>query len=238
MTRIAVATFLRMVLTVLVTLAAVLVLPTAAHAADAVPTAAPPAPVEYSTDGVTWSATPPASVFPTSWMPVPGASTTATLYIRAARPGNTVVAVYAGNAASTDPVLLASTAVAGPDGEDVSLSSIPTCRALAPQTVLAEGAVVGIPLTVSLAPDLTTAQDTALRMDILVDLSDTGVPTLVGGCPVNPDILAAFPGGTSQSALGGTGGEVPVVTVAAAAGVVACGLVACAIALSMRRRES
>jgi len=164
--------------------------------------------VEYSLDGVTWSATPPASVFPVSWQPVPGSEATATLHLRAVRPGHTVVGVYSGSAASSDPVLLAGTTVTDAAGRTSRLDVLATdCSLVAPQAVLAQGQSLTVPLTVAISPTLTQAQNATLRLSLLIDLSDTGVPTLASGCPVDARILAAFPGSGTSAMLGRTGTE-------------------------------
>jgi len=186
---------------------------TAAHAAA-------PA-VEYSLDGVHWSAQPPASVFDASWVPVPGSSRTASLYLRSARPGDTIVGVYAGGAAASDPALLSATTVQAAGGESLPLSELGDCRALASQAVLGAGDTLRVPLAVAVDPELTAGQEAALELSLLIDLSDTGVPTLAGGCPVDPAIIAAFPGASAPSTaparpLADTGADAPIGWLAAA----------------------
>jgi len=186
---------------------------TAAHAAA-------PA-VEYSLDGLHWSAQPPTSVFDGSWVPVPGSSRTASVYLRSVRSGDTIVGVYAGKAAASDAGLLVATTVQGADGEPLPLSTLGDCRALASQSVLGEGDTLQVPLTVAVDPELTTGQEAGLELSLLIDLSDTGVPTLAGGCPVDPAIIAAFPGAAAPSAasarpLADTGTDTPVGWLAAA----------------------
>lgn len=195
--------------------------PTAAHAADTA--------VEYSTDGVSWSASPPASVFPSTWVPVPGSSIASTLYVRSVRPGNTVVGVYAANAASSDRDLLTATRITGAGGTGSSLADLGSCTAVSAQTVLAEGQVLTVPLTLALAADLTGGQRATLGLDLLIDLSETGVPTLSNGCPVDPEIVAAFPAPLptqAPAALPPTGAAFPVAPLVAALALLAGGVAA------------
>lgn len=217
------------ILATLFVVAALVLAPAAVHAADA--------PVEYSTDGVSWSASPPASVFPSTWVPVPGSSIASTLYVRSVRPGNMVVGVYAANAASSDRDLLTAARVTGAGGTGFSLAELGSCSALSAQTVLAEGHVLAVPLTLALAADLTGGQRATLGLDLLIDLSDTGVPTLSNGCPVDPEIVAAFPGPAavqSPAPLPSTGAAFPVVPLVAALALLAGGVAA----LFARRRRS
>ena len=189
----------------------------------ALPAAAADSEVEYSTDGVVWSASPPPAVFPASWQPVPGSTTTATLYVRAARPGTTVVGVYAGAPASSDPQLLAATTLAGATGPATALDGLGACTAVADQAVLAEGEVLAVPITIAFSPALTDGRGASLALDLLVDLSDTGVPVLPGGCPVDPEIIAAFPAASAER-LTTTGQTLPWELLLAAAAVLIGGL--------------
>jgi hypothetical protein len=184
--------------------------------------------VEYSLDGTTWSATPPASVFPASWQPIPGSSGTATLHVRATRPGHTVVGVYSGSAVASDPALLAGITLTDATGAATPLDALSSsCALVASQVVLAQNQSVAVPLAIALDPSLAQGRSATLRLDLLIDLSDTGVPTLPNGCPVDPEILAAFPG-QGTGVLGRTGGEPPVLALAAGVALTLGGAVALA----------
>lgn len=155
------------------------------------------APLQYSVDGVHWSASPPDSLFP-GWMPVPGASRTAMLHLLSTRPGETVVAVYAGSASGTDDGLLEATSIASGDAE-VSLSALVTgaassCVPLGAQAVLRSGEALVVPVTFRVSSELTTGRQESVGLDLLVAMSDTGPTVLSNGCPVDPEIIAAFPG--------------------------------------------
>lgn len=149
-------------------------------------------PMEYSLDGQHWSATPPDSIFPASWRPVPGSSVTATLYLRSTRSENTIVGVYAGPTSSSSAALLAHTSLTSA-GRKVPLTRHPGCVQVTPQRMLGHGQTMAVPLTLAIDPQLTTAQDATLSTDLELAFSDTGVTTLPGHCPVAPALVNAFP---------------------------------------------
>ncbi|MGK9147664.1 hypothetical protein KXS11_08580 [Plantibacter flavus] len=156
------------------------------------------APLLYSADGVNWSPTPPASLFP-GWRPVPGDSRTATLHVQSTRPGDTIVAVYAGRASGSDPELLQHTRVSS-GSTDLSLDTLVdgpvstgTCALLGTQSVLRPGEQLSVPVTFSISADLGAAQGASVGLGLLVALSETGPIALSNGCPVDAEIIAAFP---------------------------------------------
>jgi hypothetical protein len=222
----------------------------AATALAAAPASAAEAPaVEYSTDGTAWSATPPASLFPADWAPAPGDSRATTLYLRATRPGDTILAVFVGNASATDPAILAGASLRSSAGE-VTLSDT-GCADVVPQTVLAQGDVAEVPLTLALSPDLTAGAGGGLGFDLLVDLSETGPATLAGGCPVSPQVIAAIAARTPPSVAGssaspapgggqplaGTGADTPIGLFAAAAVMLVGGILVHAVSRTRPRRS-
>jgi hypothetical protein len=184
--------------------------------------------ISYSLDGITWSSTPPESVIPAGWIPVPSSSRTGTLHLRAERPGLTLVALFAGSARSNSPSLLAGTSVMGAGGAPVTISESPTCSALAPQVALREGETVTIPLTVSLDAGLTDGENAALSFDMLLALSDTASIPLSNGCPVDPTLIPLFPGTTPQAVgepLLRTGSEIPFLLILAGLAAITAGVV-------------
>jgi hypothetical protein len=165
----------------------------AAHAENA------PLPLRYSLDGRHWTSVPPSSLFPAGWRPVPGAAIRATLYLRSTRSERTIVGVYAGPASASAAALLAHTSLTG-DGHRVPLSSHPGCALVVRQRVLAHGDTMAVPLTLAVDPALTSARGATLNVDLELALSDTGVATLPGHCPVAPALVHAFPPPDSPSA--------------------------------------
>lgn len=171
----------------------------AAHAEDA------PLPLTYSLDGQHWSSSPPGSIFPAGWRPVPGASVQATLYLRSTRAEQTIVGVYAGPATASSATLLAHTTLTGA-GRQVSLTASPGCALVVPQRVLAYGETLAVPLTIAVSPALTVGQGAMVNVGLEFALSDTGATTLPGHCPVAPVIVHAFPPpGAPVSTLPNTG---------------------------------
>ena len=80
----------------------------------ALPAAAAPGDIEYSTDGgTTWSATPPASVFPASYRMVPGDTLARQLLIRSDRVEDTYFFATISKKGTADPVLSQLKAVQG-----------------------------------------------------------------------------------------------------------------------------
>jgi hypothetical protein len=204
--------------------------PAAASVADS--------PVEYSTDGATWSPVAPAALFPPGTTLAPGTTRSATLFVRATRPGETIVGVFAGNASASDPALLSAAAVSRAGGAAVALDA--GCTEVAPQAVLATGQVLEIPLTVGLDAGLTSGAGGSLGFDLLLDLSEPGPVVLSNGCPVDPTIVAAFAdrpasGATARVELPATGGLVPLEGLVLGAALFAGGAVAVAVGLRRGR---
>jgi hypothetical protein len=214
----------------------VLVAPLPASAADAS--------VEYSTDGTTWSTTAPGGLFPAGTTIAPGITRTATLYVRALRPGDTIVGLFLGNAGASDPALLSAARVTTDGGAAVPLDG-DRCVSILPQTVLAQGQVLTIPLHVGLDPDLTTGSGTGggLGFDLLLELSEPGPLVLADGCPIAPEIVAAFAGRLDVGAPSplqrhpGTGGEFPAEGVLLGVALFAGGAIALGVGLRAGRRR-
>ena len=159
--------------------------------------------VEYRLSGGTWSAAPPA-LFDSTWSPVPGSSRTSTLEIRVNRPETTVVAVFVGGLAAGTPELARAATLSSGDTA-LPFEATAACTQLAPQTVRRSGEVVRVPLTLAVSPDLVAGQRTSLNFELRVSLSDTGPTLLPNGCPIDPEIVRAFPAATPVDPLATTG---------------------------------
>ncbi|WP_460775324.1 LPXTG cell wall anchor domain-containing protein [Microbacterium sp. GXF7504] len=192
--------------------------------------------LSYSLDGTTWSSSPPASLLPSGWIAVPGASQRATLHLRAERPGATLVAVFAAPAVAEDPDVIDALRVTGSGDRDVAVDGSVACSALAPQTVLQRGEAMQVPIEVALAPELTDGENVTVSLDILVALSDTGAVPLPNGCPVDPAVIPLLAGPDTGSAgiLASTGSDLPMLLGAASIAALLGG----AFAVRRRRRHT
>lgn len=187
---------------VLATIAAVLLPATAATAAD-------PLPLEFSLDGVSWSVEPPSSLLAPTVL-VPGGGVSATLYLRSIRPEQSVLSVSVANVFFSGPAIGDALTLTRTDSSGgrivVPLSAAVDCTEVLPTQLISEGQVVPVPLNLVLDPGLAgiDAQGQTAGFDIAVGLSDLDAPTLPNGCPIDPEVIPAFPDEESAA-----GGEIP-----------------------------
>lgn len=189
-----------------------------AAAPAATAASAGPLPLEYSLDGVTWSATVP-GILPADWRPVPGSTATTSLHVRSTRGADARVALYVGAAQSTSGALLEATSVTG-RLSTIELDDVDGCRALDTAS-LAQGESAVFTVTVAVAPSLMTAQETPLRFVLDASMSDPQVDPVGVGCPAaaHPETPAglAATGGSGALALLFAGGGAALVLLGAAA---------------------
>ncbi len=181
-------------------------------------------PAEFSLDGVHWTSTIP-EILPEGWQPVPGSTQTATVHVRSTRDTLSRVSLSVGAATSPSTSLLNATQVAG-RLQSVDLSTVDACRAL-DEAVLAPGESATFPLSVSVSPALTDAQQTPLSFALAATMSD---PELTAGPGCGADPIAASPD------LPATGGDAQRTAAVAAAGIAAS--LAGLWLLVRRRREA
>jgi hypothetical protein len=231
---------------VLSRLAGVLALAGVAVLTPAAPASAA-APLEYSVDGVTWSATPPASLFP-SMTVVPGDSETVTLYLRSTRGVDSVLTLVLRDATASDPIFESGLALEGNDDTGAGLpltafARIADCTAAIPPRTVAPGEVVPVTFDLAMSSALRAeqAQNAWLRFELVIGLADPGAPRDAVGCPIGSVIPGVPPGAGSGGGAAGsvavTGSDVAPRTAVVAVAVLAAGGILLLVA-RRRRREA
>lgn len=180
--------------------AAGIVVAAAVVVGTALPAAAAPGDIEYSTDGgTTWSATPPASIFPASYRMVPGDTLARQLLIRSDRVEDTYFFATINKKGTTDPVLsqgltLAATDAAGKGLAPTPFGDIQPCTTVVPPRVLRTGEIYTINLTTHLSDTLTgtQGQDAVQDFDLMLGMGDPVGALTVNGCPVDPTLIPGF----------------------------------------------
>jgi len=176
----------------------------------AAPASAATLPLEYSLDGVVWSATAPA-ILPDGWRPVPGSTLTSALHVRSSRGTDARVALYLGETSSPSRALLTATTLSGRLAT-FELSAFDGCRPL-DSAVLRPGESAVFTLTVDVSSALTEAQSTPLTIGLDASMSDVQVTPVGVGCPG----AAQQAGGDDLPATGGSVAQPLAVAGAAAA---------------------
>lgn len=186
----------------------------------ALPAAAAPGDIEYSTDGgTTWSATPPASVFPANYRMIPGDTLARQLLIRSDRVEDTYIFATISKKGTADPALsqgltLTATDAAGNGLPTTPFGEIKPCTTVVPPRVLHTGEIYTINLTAHLSGALTgtQGQSAVQDFDLMLGMGDPVGAITVNGCPVDPTTIPGFrpvpatPGGDGDG-LAGTGSD-------------------------------
>lgn len=201
------------------------------------------APLEYSSDGVTWSATPPASLFPAMTI-VPGDSRRVTLYLRSTRAVDAVLTLALRDATASDPVFENGLALEGNDDSGAGLPPTPFARiadctpAVPPRTV-SPGEVVPVTFDLAMSPALrdAQAQNAWLRFELVIGLADPDAPVDAAGCPIGSVVPGLPPatGGWDAGGVAATGSDVAPRTAVVGAVVLAAGGI---LTLLARRRRT
>jgi hypothetical protein len=159
----------------------------------AVPSArADESPLEYSTDGITWTSTPQAALFDTDLVMVPGGSTSVTLHLRSNAPSTGVldlaltnVRVSGQEAAEAFGVSATTDGGTGVDAAGVVLprtafGELGERTRVGPPLELEPGQSARLTLTIDLAADPggTGAQNSSIGLDLSIVLQDASA---VGG---------------------------------------------------------
>lgn len=201
------------------------------------------APVEYSADGVAWSPTPPASLFPAMTI-VPGDTWSVTLYLRSTRGIESVLTLALRDATASDPTFESGLALEGNDDSGAGMPStsfarIADCTEAVPPRVVATGEVVPVTFDLAMSPALQAAQaqNSWLRFELVVGLADPGAPMDAAGCPIGSVIPGVPPvaGGGGAGAVATTGSEVARRTAVVAVAVLAAGGLLTLVARRRRR---
>lgn len=220
-----------------------LALAAAGVAVTAAPASADDAnPLEYSSDGVSWSTTPLASVFPAGFAFVPGDSLSSTIYLRNNRAVTSSIVVVISDLDVSDTELgqaltLSATDFASGGWASTPIADLRNCTAIMPRRDLAPGEVVSVRIEASLDPSLTggQAQSTHARFNVLAGLADPSAPAAAAGCPTIAGVIPSLPnaGGTIAS----TGAQAPAGALMVAGMALGCGWLMI-LAARRRRRES
>jgi len=141
-----------------------------ALAAGAAPALAAEPGLEYGRDGASWSATPPAAVFPVSPELVPGGSASSVLWIRSTLdvPIDVAVAideVTSSSAAMMTGLQLAAATSRGADLPATPLADFTGCRAVGAPATLQPGESLRIEITAMLDPALSGRAATLASAD-------------------------------------------------------------------------
>lgn len=242
--------------------ALVAVLAAGAIALPAHSAAAAPLPLEFSTDGSSWSTTPPASVFPAELRIVPGDTVSSTIYLRSTRTEPTELSVLLTGVNATDPELasnltLASTPAPGAGLTATRLDRIAACTPVLVATTVQAYQTVALTITLRMSATVTgtTAQNERAYFNLVAGMSDFGGGAPVAGCGNGPVIpsLPSTGGSVGGGSAGGskgtaarprnplglpfTGAELLMPSLGVAAAAFTTGLVFVAIARRRRRTE-
>lgn len=154
--------------------------------------------LEFSTNGTTWSATAPSSLFQSSVRLSPGDSTSVTVYIRSTRPDSTTMSGAITRLASSDPSFRAMVTIGAADdtgrGWSKPASTVSACQSIFTKVHVKAYQVVPVILTLTLSRTIegATEQGSWIRFALLLGLSDAGAPTGPGGCPASGTSVPAF----------------------------------------------
>jgi hypothetical protein len=184
--------------------------------APAASASAAPTYLEFSTDGNTWSQTPPASLFSSSLRLVPGDALARTVYVRSTRSDPTALSVALADVSVSSPELgaaLSVHAVAGSSAPlDSSISALGACTPVVAAIPVARNQSIPITVSLTLATALhtTQAQNASVHFGLQIGLSDVGSPVAPNGCPQSPTTIAGTGGhlaftGSAPSRIAFTG---------------------------------
>ena len=149
--------------------------------------------LEYSTDGIVWSALPPPALFDAPPVLVPGDALSTTVWLRNATvdPGRFSVVIR--RISYDDAAFGAAVGVTGDDGAGGgmsrrALSSLGACALVIPARQLFPGESVPVTVTVDLSPGVTGAsgQDGSFSFELAVGLRSDDVSGPAYGCPGEP----------------------------------------------------
>lgn len=182
----------------------------------AAPAQAAASAVEFSADGVSWSANPLASVFPADFRYVPGDVTSSTFYVRNARSAPTSLLVVVTDVSYSDDEIGDALTVSATDFGIGGFGAKPIrlvekCAEVSTRRDLAPGEVLAVRIDVALSSTLDGAQGQLGRADfrLLVGQADREAPLTPEGCPTVGSLMPAFPGTGEASTIASTGATPP-----------------------------
>jgi hypothetical protein len=215
-------TFGAAVLSVL--MAAVLALVTVAPASATTTATAPASFLEFSTNGTSWSAAAPSSLFPGGVNLTPGDSKTATIYVRSTRTDPTTLSASMSQVVTSDPgfgaVMTIGAASALGRSWSKPASALPSCQPIFTKMLVATDQVVPLSLTLAMSPSAVgvQGQKSWIRFTLLLGLADAGAPLLSNDCPSSATAVPAFNDNGPTVAFTGTNTLYPGLTLAGFAG--------------------
>lgn len=164
--------------------------------------------LEFSRDGVTWSATPPAALFESVPVLVPGGGRTASLHIRNGHEGATRISAFVtdltwSSAAAAEVFELSAVDGRGGAFPDTGIGAIPDCTSLIPQRVLGSGQSIQLAVTVRMPHELTDDRgaNESMGFALALGLTDPVVPELET-CPREAIAVPAIPSTSTGAASG------------------------------------
>jgi hypothetical protein len=198
-------------------------------------------PLEYSTDGTTWSPIPPASLFPQGYLISPGDTESATIYLRSTRAAATTLSAAVTNLSSTDSRFSRATTFSalGPGGTSWSrnAASFGRCSPIFTAVPMVSGHALALTMAITLSTGLDAQQEQGSRLGftLLLGLADAGAPHSPGGCPATAASVPAFPQDGKVVAFTGSGTLYPGLVIAGF--IVGLGALLLVIAAARRRRN-
>lgn len=195
--------------------------------------------LQFSTNGTSWSASPPSSLFQGTVRLSPGDSKSVTVYVRSTRSDSTTMSAAITRLATSDPSFRAMVTIGAADGTGSGwakpASTLSTCQSIFTKVHVEAYQVVPITLTLTMSPTIERAQEQGswIRFALLLGLSDAGAPSGPGGCPASGTSVPAFNDNGPTVAFTGTDTLFPGLLFAGFAG----GLGALLLAAAIRRRR-
>lgn len=197
--------------------------------------------LEFSTDGVSWSATPLASVFASGFRYVPGDTETATVYVRNVRsiPTSVMAAVADVTVDDTEfgtALSLAATDFATGGFPATSLGAIAECTVVAPRRDLAPGEVFAMRFDLAVATWLSGAngQASTANFRLVIGMADLDSPIASDTCL---NAAASIPAFTRGGTIASTGVQEPYAALGFAGFALGAGCMLIVMAARRRRRS-
>ncbi len=171
-------------------------------------------PLLYSSDGISWSTSPLASIFPAGLTLVPGDVVTSTIHLRNNRAVTSSVLVVISDIQVDDADLgrvftIAATDFATGGWSTTPIVDLAECAVIVPRRELAPGETVSLRIEAAIEPALTggQGQSSQVRFNLRAGLGDPSAPVTPQGCPTVAGVIPLLPnaGGTIAS----TGAESP-----------------------------
>jgi hypothetical protein len=204
----------------------------------AAPAQAAPHALEFSTDGVTWSATPLGSIFGTDFRYVPGDTESSTIYVRNVRAVPTSVMMAITDVTYDDTefgtaLSIAATDFASGGLPETSIGAVPACTVIAPRRDLGPGESFGVRLDIAVATWLTDGhgQSSSANFSLVVGMADRDTPIAANSCL---NAAASIPAFGNGGRIASTGADEPYAALSFAGFALGAG---CVLIVMVRRRR-